>query len=289
MSAEPVIGHVSDTARWVAMYRALESERPDAIFRDPYARRLAGPKGEDILARMPKARRMAWPMIVRTAVMDEIITRTLPQLDAIVNLAAGLDTRPWRMDLPADLRWYDVDLPAMEAYKRKSLAGETPRCRLESVPLDLSDADARRAFLDRLGGETRRALVITEGLLVYLTPENVADLARDLHAVPSCWHWMTDLANPTLARMLGKTWDKQLQAGQAPFRFFPEESTGFFEPFGWREVEWRQTFADSIRLNRSIPFAKVFRWIGETFWSAKRRAEMHRAGGIAVLERVEVT
>lgn len=40
-----MLRHVSDTARWVAMDRALESERPDALFRDPYARRLAGTEG----------------------------------------------------------------------------------------------------------------------------------------------------------------------------------------------------------------------------------------------------
>ena len=43
------VDNVSDTARWVAWYRALETERPDAIFRDPFARRLAGPEGEAIV------------------------------------------------------------------------------------------------------------------------------------------------------------------------------------------------------------------------------------------------
>ena len=69
MTSTPIT-HVSDTARWVAIYRAMESERPDALFRDPYARRLAGPRGEEIVRAMPHGRAMAWPMIVRTAVMD---------------------------------------------------------------------------------------------------------------------------------------------------------------------------------------------------------------------------
>ena len=43
MPTSTPISHVSDTAHWVAMYRAMESERPDALFRDPHARRLAGP------------------------------------------------------------------------------------------------------------------------------------------------------------------------------------------------------------------------------------------------------
>lgn len=67
------IENVSDTARWVAVYRAMESARPDAIFRDPFADRLAGERGHEILDGLPKGRAMAWPMIVRTAVFDEII------------------------------------------------------------------------------------------------------------------------------------------------------------------------------------------------------------------------
>ena len=46
MTADSRIENISDTARWVALYRAIESERPDAHFRDPYARRLLGEGGE---------------------------------------------------------------------------------------------------------------------------------------------------------------------------------------------------------------------------------------------------
>jgi len=69
------IRNVSDTALWVAIYRAMESERSDAIFRDPHARRLGGERGEAIVRSMPNGAATAWPMIVRTAVMDEIVMR----------------------------------------------------------------------------------------------------------------------------------------------------------------------------------------------------------------------
>ena len=77
--SEPVssVSHVSDTARWVAMYRALESERPDALFHDPWARKLAGPEGEAILRGIPKGVAIAWPMIVRTQVMDEMLLHAI--------------------------------------------------------------------------------------------------------------------------------------------------------------------------------------------------------------------
>src|SRR6266699_4575410 len=135
------ISSVSDTARWVAMYRAMESERADALFHDAYARRLAGPAGEQILASMPQGRRWAWPMIVRTAVMDEVIMRLVTQegVDTILNLSAGLVARAHRLDLPAQLRWIDVDLEGILSYKEAALAGEQPRCRVEFVRADLTN------------------------------------------------------------------------------------------------------------------------------------------------------
>src|SRR6478672_11211552 len=107
------IEHISDTARWVAYYRAMETERPDAIFSDPYALRLAGLRGEEIVDQVKRGRSMAWAMIVRTQAFDEIIMECIDDrgADVVLNIAAGLDARPWRMNLPASLKWIDVDLP----------------------------------------------------------------------------------------------------------------------------------------------------------------------------------
>ena len=99
------IRNVSDTALWVAIYRAMESERSDALFNDPFARRLGGERGEAIVRAMPKGAATSWPMVVRTAVMDEIILRCVQQgATTVLNLAAGLDARPYRLPLPSSLR-----------------------------------------------------------------------------------------------------------------------------------------------------------------------------------------
>lgn len=121
------IRNISDTALWVAMYRALESDRPDALFLDPYARRLAGERGEAILRSMPRGRALAWPMIVRTAVMDEIIARCVREgAKTVFNLAAGLDARAFRLELPPSLCWFDVDLPDLIQYRREHLEDAKP-------------------------------------------------------------------------------------------------------------------------------------------------------------------
>src|SRR5256884_8149454 len=159
--ASGTIQHVSDTARWVALYRAMESERPDALFHDPYARRLAGERGERILASMKQGRTWAWPMIVRTAVMDELILRAIARdrVDTVLNLAAGLDTRPYRLPLAPPLRWIEVGLPHVIVYKQQQLAGERAACGLEQIGVDLTDAARRRALFAPIGAAARPVLV----------------------------------------------------------------------------------------------------------------------------------
>jgi methyltransferase (TIGR00027 family) len=284
--AQPIT-HVSDTARWVAMYRALETERPDAIFRDVFARRLAGPEGEAMLHAIPKGLQFAWPMIVRTAVMDEIILRTVARdgVDTVLNLAAGLDARAYRLALPPTLRWCEADLPAMLEYKARQLDGDRPVCAVEPLPADLTDATARQRVIARAAAGARSALGICEGLLVYLTEAQVRDLARDLHAARPFRFWLIDLGSPRLLRMLERTWGKTLQAGNAPMRFAPAEGTAFFAPLGWREVEFRSTFEESLRLRRTFRFARFFHLLGRLYPRHKQE-EMRRMSGVVLLERV---
>lgn len=283
MEQDTPIRNVSDTALWVAIYRAMETERPDALFRDPYARRLGGERGQAIVDNMPRGRSMSWPMVVRTAVMDEIVMRCVQQGAAtVLNLAAGLDARPYRLALPSTLRWLHVDMPEMVDYFRERMAGETPRCEVEFIAADLRDAAVRRNVLAK-AAERGPVLAITEGLLVYLEADDVAALARDLHDVARARWWLTDLASPMLLKFLEKQWQPKLSAGNAPFRFGPAEGTAFFAPYGWREAEFRSTWDESQRLDRQMPGAWFWK-ILMRFQSAKRREEGRRMSGIVLME-----
>ena len=144
-NAEPLIRNISDTACWAAVYRARESERSDALFRDPLARLLAGARGEQIAVSMPFNDRVSWSWVARTVLYDQFIAAEIDQgVDMVINLAAGLDARPYRMTLPASLQWIEVDLPEILTYKEQVLASERPACKLERLRLDLSDVTARR-------------------------------------------------------------------------------------------------------------------------------------------------
>jgi len=278
------VSHISDTARWVALYRAMESERPDALFHDPWARKLAGPEGEAILRGVPKGTQMAWPMIVRTQVMDELLLRAVNQdnVDTVLNLASGLDTRPYRLPLPSTLRWIEADFADVLSFKQAVLTAQKPRCALEFVPVDLTDNEARAAFFRRVGASSMRTVVITEGLLGYLQNKQVAGLATDLASQTSFLWWLIDLASPDLLKRLNKTWGKALE--KTPLIFAPAESTQFFEPYGWHEQEYRPIFDESIRLNRTMPFARIFRMLGR-FYPKKTRERFKRFSGIVLLAR----
>jgi O-methyltransferase involved in polyketide biosynthesis len=89
------VADVSDTARSVAVCRAQESARPDALFRDPLADRLAREQGREIVAALPRRIRDGWCLVARTKLIDDVIESAIAQgCDRVLNLAAGLDTRP---------------------------------------------------------------------------------------------------------------------------------------------------------------------------------------------------
>lgn len=285
MTTDALITHVSDTARWVAVYRAMESERPDALFRDPYARRLAGAKGQAIVDGMKNGKASAWAMIVRTVLLDDLIQQAVREgCDTVLNLAAGLDVRAYRMSLPPSLHWIDVDHPHMVAYKAAGMQGETPVCAYESVPLDLADVEARRALFARVNATAKQTLVITEGLLIYLTEDQVSALATDLHACDTFTRWASDLASPGLLRMMSKSWGRTVAAGNAPFQFGPANGPAFFAPLGWKELSFRSQFEEGIRLDRTFPMAKFYRWLG-SISSAEKQQRFKYFSGVMLLGR----
>jgi methyltransferase (TIGR00027 family) len=281
------IRDVSDTARWVAIYRAMESERSDALFRDPYARELGGARGEAIVRSMPGGEHTAWPMIVRTAVMDEIVMRCVRAgAKTVLNLAAGLDARAFRLDLPRDLRWIHADMPPMVEYFRARMDRETPRCTLEYAALDLREEGPRRALFEG-AATTGPLLVITEGLLIYLPAEAVAPLAREIHDAARARWWLTDLASPQLLRMLAKRWAPSGLQANAPFVFGPAEGSAWFAPYGWKELEWRSSFGESLQLKRTLRGGAWFWGLMDKLQSRKRREIGRRMSGILLMGNVD--
>ena len=251
MTDDPLIRDVSDTARWMAVYRARETERDDAVFRDPYARALAGDRGERIANALAFTDENAWSFVARTYLFDRFVSRLVQHgADMVVNLAAGLDTRPYRMELPASLQWIEVDLPDILAYKVEILGDARPVCQLERIDLDLSNEDGRRGLFADLGRRAKRVAVISEGLVIYLMADAVRVLAQDLSRPASFHHWALDLASPGLVEMMKQSIGSAVSAAGAPFLFAPAEGPPFFSPCGWQPIEVRSLLKTAAKLGR---------------------------------------
>ncbi|KXP12755.1 hypothetical protein AXK57_00405 [Tsukamurella pulmonis] len=240
---------VDDTARWVAHQRAVESARPDALFHDRLAARLAGARGREIAARAAAEPASAggdgWYLVARTVLLDRAVQDAVDAgVETVVNLGAGLDVRPYRLDLPAELEWIEVDLPALIAEKDAALAGETPRCRVRRVPLDLA-AGRVTTVLDGLRG--RRTLVLAEGLIMYLSPDEADALAADLLAA-GVDRWCFDLSTAGVGSLVAERNRGLLRS--APWRFLPADGVAHFERRGWCAERIEPIFPAAVALGR---------------------------------------
>ena len=242
---------IAATARLAAFYRARETARADAVFRDPHAIRLAG-ESDPLITRALAGGKLDWYYTARTYAIDRLIARQVADgADLIVQLAAGLDARPYRLHLPPDLRWVEIDLPDIVEYKRELLADATPVCRVDRVDVDLSNGDARRGLFRDLGRSASRAVVVAEGLLVHLMAGDAGELSRDVAAVPAFRRWIADIVSTGLTAMLNEASGELVREAGAPYVFAPIEGPAFFRDDGWQVLAVRpliQTAAKLVRL-----------------------------------------
>jgi methyltransferase (TIGR00027 family) len=279
MTAPPV-QDVSETALMVAVWRARENERPNPLYRDPLALKLAGPRGQEIVSSLPRMRAAAgaWMMAVRTRIIDDLVHEAVGRgVDTVVNLGAGLDTRPYRLDLPRNLRWVEVDYPKILELKAQRLADEKPLCSLKRISCDLTDPLARRALLSEVAHETRNGLILTEGVIPYLTNDEVGALADALRAHPGFRSWIADYFSP-FVRKYRQRQTRSLRMQNAEFRFDPHDYFEFFGAHGWRPTKVCWIHEEARRLGRNPPALMWALWrLRGLFMSAARRAQMRRA------------
>ncbi len=248
------IQHVADTAYWMASYRAAESERGDALFRDPLAKVLVGERGAAIVKSMQSIGRFAyWGLVMRTCLIDEWLQASVAQgYHTIINLGAGLDTRPYRLSFAAPVHWIELDYPQVIAMKDDKLRGETPRCRLERIACDLSDRGQRRQLFAELDSRIGPAVVLTEGVIPYLDEPVVRELAGDLHGPENFRRWISEYYSPAVYPRYRSPQFQQL-LNDAPFRFFPDDWFSVFASGGWQRSEMRYLVDEGLRRGRRFP------------------------------------
>jgi methyltransferase (TIGR00027 family) len=247
------IRHTTGSALLTAAWRAMESSRSDALFHDPLAAELAGEEALRIARTRPEG---AWVVAIRTPLIDGFLRSAIASgIDTVINLGPGLDTRPYRMDLPSSLRWVEVDYPSLIERKGARSSGEVPACSVERVGLDLSDRDARRELFGTIWTTAMRAMVLTEGVLGDLSVEEAAGLADDLRAQPGCGSWVIDYFSPRLLA----AYQKHQPHPNVPVRFDPPSWEAFFADRGWHINEIRFLGEESGRLHRPVPLSPIDR------------------------------
>jgi methyltransferase (TIGR00027 family) len=175
---------VGSTGLLVAAIRAEESQRPDRLFSDPYADILARETGRAALRRYRAASGSALPIIeVRTRWYDDALQRELESgIGQCVILAAGMDTRAFRLGWPAGARVFEVDRPAIIAAKESLLIDAAPRCVRVTIGTDLEE-DWGARLQAREFDPAAPTVWLVEGVLQYLEQGLVRKIFERIEAL----------------------------------------------------------------------------------------------------------
>jgi methyltransferase (TIGR00027 family) len=273
---------VGSTAVMVAAARAVETERPDALIRDPYAKLLVTSSGAgvlweamldpDIAAKVEALdeesaahlHHMRGYQAVRTHFFDTFFADAVADgIRQIVILASGLDSRAYRLDWPAGTTVYEIDQPQVLHYKSTTLAesGVNPSADRREVAIDLRQdwpAALRAAGFD----PTQRTAWLAEGLLMYLPAEAQDRLFTLIGELSPSGSRVSAETAPTHA-------DERRQEMRERFRKVADE-LGMEETVDVGELMYR----DDHR-------ADVTAWLNEHGWRAKAQHstdEMRRLG-----------
>jgi methyltransferase (TIGR00027 family) len=256
---EDSIQHISDTAFWIAGFRARETERKDAVFKDILAKKLAGEKGLQMVSETPHSAAMAFAMVIRTSAIDRLVLSAVSQgIDTVINLGAGLDTRPYRLNLPTQLKWIEADFSGLINYKNEKLATDNPVCQLKRIGVNLSDDTERKNLFLKLGSEVKKALVITEGVIGYLTNDQAAALSKDIFSIPSFAFWVQDYAQGKMKNHRRSKDMVKKMVKHTPIQFRSIDPIGFFHNHGWKMKENIFILDEADRIGRSFPM--MFPW-----------------------------
>lgn len=175
---QPERAAVVGTGRWIAAARALETDRPDRLFNDPWAALLAGDSGTAALAAADYN-----PFLpVRTRYFDDAVTAAAGEGMQIVLLGAGLDTRAFRLPLPGSCVVFEIDYPEAFTGKQAALGSARPVCERRCVPADLA-GPWTPGLLDAGFDPSIPTVWVAEGLFFYLAAADAGSLVRDAAAL----------------------------------------------------------------------------------------------------------
>ncbi|MBO0681239.1 class I SAM-dependent methyltransferase [Mycolicibacterium sp. S2-37] len=218
---------VGSTALFVAASRALEAKKPDPLAVDPYAEifcRAAGGDWADLVdggapehvLRTEFGEQFVNFQGARTRYFDDYFTRVMTAgVRQIVLLAAGLDSRAYRLPWPGGTTVFEIDQPRVLEFKREVLAaaGAPPTAPRREVAVDLRD-DWPAALVGAGFDPVRPSAWIAEGLLIYLPATAQESLFDAIDALAAVGSWLgVEEATPMPAEAFAAKRDEERAAG----------------------------------------------------------------------------
>jgi methyltransferase (TIGR00027 family)/uncharacterized protein (TIGR02246 family) len=241
--AEAVLSGVGNTARWIAASRAKESELALPLFTDPFARELSGEAGFELQKTMRAAMGAQGDgpdlyLSIRTKFLDDALLNAVRyrRLHQVVILAAGMDTRAFRIPWPSGVKVFEVDRDEIFDHKEAVLAraGASPSCERHVVRADLARPWTGALLAAGFHKSTPTAFLI-EGLLMYLEEGEALALLAAVGEVAAPGSWMAaDVVNPeVLTSPYMSRYMNALHEAGSPWKFGIEDPETFFEQRGW--------------------------------------------------------
>lgn len=238
MSGKVLSGDLlGSTARWTAAVRALESERDERLFEDPWAAALAGEQGR-AWGEQRTAQGVV-PIVLRTRYFDDFLKHVTLEygLRQVVLLAAGLDTRAYRLEWPQPTRLFELDQPEVLRHKEDVLqaAGTRARCERQAIKVDLTSAWEGQLLSHGFDAQ-QPSVWLLEGFLFYLSNESVASLLDKVSGLAAPGSWLGfDVIN---SDVLNSEWTRpwvEMQAGLgAPWIGTMDDPRTFLSERGWQ-------------------------------------------------------
>lgn len=229
---------IGKTSLLTAAMRAQESKRSETdgrLFNDPYAEALAGAEGMELMRKGIEASGDQPAIAIRTKYMDDKVLEGVKQgAKQIVILACGMDTRAFRLDLPAGTKVFEVDHKEVLQYKQEKLGNAKPKSERKTLAVDLRD-DWKTQLLNSGFQTGVKTIWMVEGLLMYLNESDVTGLFQKISSVASSGDTVLfDILSRTLLEapmMKGQL--QFLESIGAPWKFGVNEPEDFMKKFGW--------------------------------------------------------
>jgi len=236
---------VSLTSKWTAAIRALESEYGDeCLFKDDLARKLAEPEGFELLDRYKGAGVREF-VSIRTRFFDDAVSATVfrNSIQQVVLVAAGMDTRAYRLTWPDGVILYEVDHKGLLVEKNKRLLELRAQPNLPRINVATDLTQPWLGNLEHAGFDSSVGVLwVVEGLLFFLSVDQVSNLLMSLKefSAPNS-HLITDMPSESLLKNpINLTFLSKLCEDGCPWQFGCDNPEQFLYRHGWKVTEIKE-------------------------------------------------